>query len=84
MFDIGEDVICIGDGYLKGNTVKPPVVKGEKYTIQNIAIDRDGNQHLDVGLVSLYNYISSYETGEQLPSGHKIHWCHPSRFEKIV
>lgn len=52
-----------------------------KLHIKEIILDAEGNQHLDVGLKSHLNYITSYETKEDLPRGKEIHWCHPSRFE---
>lgn len=74
---------CINIEPLTGNTIAPPLVLGEEYSINTIANDSEGNEHWDVGLVSQYNYITSHETGEELPEGDKIHWCHPSRFEAI-
>jgi hypothetical protein len=74
-------VTCTNVKPLEGNDVAPPLVMCKEYTIIGICIDRQGNQHLDVGLKSKYNYIRSHETGEELPHGDKIHWCHPSRFE---
>lgn len=66
------------------NNIAPPLIREEDYIVKNVVLDRKGNQHLDVGLISEYNYISSKETGEELPSGDKIHWCHPSRFIKLT
>lgn len=70
---------------LEGNDEAPPLELGKEYPVLGICVDKAGNQHLDVGIVSKLGYVRSYETKEQLPnSGHgKIHWCHPSRFEKV-
>lgn len=76
-------VRVINDKPLPGNTIAPPLEAGQEYTIHGICVDKKGNQHLDVGLVSKYNFIRSHETGEELPDGDSIHWCHPSRFERI-
>lgn len=83
LFKTGDIVFCIYTLPLSGNTVAPPLELGEEYIVQEIIIDTMGNQHLDVGLESQYEYISSYDTGDMLNRGHKIHWCHPSRFTKI-
>jgi hypothetical protein len=83
-YQVGQLVICRLVGPLSTNTVAPPVEMDKEYKIQAIVLDKKGNQHLDVGLKSRYNYITSIETGEELPDGNKIHWCHPSRFEPAV
>lgn len=80
-FEIDNVVICKNTALLPGNEVAPPLEAEKEYPVKGIALDKEGNQHLDVGLVSLYNYIRSHETEEDLPNGDKIHWCHPSRFE---
>ncbi len=74
--------ICIAENIepLPGNKVAPPLEKDKEYIVKEIILDVQGNQHLDVGLVSEYNYITSYETKEELKRGDVIHWCHPSRF----
>lgn len=66
---------------LKGNDNAPPLTIGEVLPCKKITLDSQGNQHIDVGIVSELNYVRSYETKEELPDGDKIHWCHPSRFE---
>lgn len=83
IFSVGDSVEATNNQPLKGNDKAPALVIGQTYPVINIILDRDGNQHLDVGLKSDLNYVTSYETGEQLPDGHKIHWCHPSRFTKL-
>lgn len=67
---------------LKGNTIGPPLLAGENYLIIDIYACRCGQQHIDVGLKSEYNYITCYTCQQMLPQGEKIHWCHPIRFEK--
>jgi len=84
IFKVGELIKCVNISILKGNDVAPPLELSMVYNINGIALDKDGNQHLDVGLVSKYSYVTSHETSEKLPDGDKIHWCHPSRFEHIV
>lgn len=81
LFEVGNSVICKNNKPLDGNDVAPPLKEDEDYPVKRIFLDKKGNQHLDVGLVSEYNFIRSYETEEELPDGDKIHWCHPSRFE---
>lgn len=79
----GGVVKCINTKPLPGNSVAPPLKLDETYVILQVIHDKKNNPHLDVGLKSEYNYISSYETKEELPRGDEIHWCHPSRFELI-
>jgi hypothetical protein len=81
--EVGGIVRCINTKPLPGNEVAPPLHLNEVYVIKNVVRDKKGNPHLDVGLESNYNYISSYETKEELPNGNSIHWCHPSRFELV-
>lgn len=80
-FNKGDKVICINNEILKGNENGPNLKLEEEYEIKDIILDSKANQHLDVGLVSSLSWVSSYETGERLPEGDKIHWCHPSRFK---
>lgn len=81
IFSVNDPVTCININFLPGNSKAPPLELHKEYRIKAIQLDKEGNQHLDVGLVSELEYVSSYETKEQLKDGHKIHWCHPSRFE---
>jgi len=83
MFEKDTKVKCINNKELPGNDYAPALEVGKEYTIKDIILDSAGNQHLDVGLVSHLNFVTSYETKEELPKGNKIHWCHPSRFELI-
>jgi hypothetical protein len=82
LFTVGDLVKAVNIDPLPENDVAPPLELDKNYEVKEIVLDRDGNQHLDVGLVSGYSYIRSYETKEDLPRGSKIHWCHPSRFVK--
>lgn len=52
---------------MPGMEVAPPLSKEGVYTVRGITLDSKGNQHLHVGLVSNYNWITSHETGEKLP-----------------
>lgn len=79
IYEIDDIVKIINDAPLSGNTIAPPVVIGQEYPVKNIVLDSHNNQHLDLGIKSEYNYISSWETGEELPMGDKVHWVHPSR-----
>ena len=77
------DLLCINDKPLTGNDVGPPLIEGATYGLKEIVVDSKGNEHYDVGLLSQYSYVSSFETGNHLRDGDIIHWCHPSRFLKI-
>lgn len=81
MFTLGQQVICTNILPLAGNSVAPSLRDGVEYVVEDICLDKKGNKHLDVGPKSQYNYITSFETKEELPNGDKIHWCHPSRFK---
>ena len=83
-FEVGQLVKCINNTPLKGKEHCPPLELEKQYPINQIILDSAGNQHLDVGLKSELEYVTSFETGEQLKDGHVIHWCHPSRFELIA
>tara|TARA_R110000803_G_scaffold78075_3_gene143112 strand:- start:1792 stop:2079 length:288 start_codon:yes stop_codon:yes gene_type:complete len=80
-FKKGDSVRVIIDKVLGKNGHKPNLTIGEEKMVLGIILDSKGNYHLDVGLKSKLNWISSIETGEELLDGDKIHWCHPSRFE---
>jgi hypothetical protein len=80
-FNINDTVICIDNSMLKGNDRKPNLEIEKEYIIEDIILDKAGNQHIHVGLKSDLNYITSYETREELPKGNIVHWCHPSRFK---
>lgn len=82
---IGTLVRCINAEPFPGNKVGPPLEKDKQYPVKAvhtevIVASSSVYPHYDVGLVSEYNYITSQDTGAELPDGDKIHWCHPSRF----
>ncbi len=79
IYEVGDTVKVINDAPLSGNCIAPNVVIGEEYPVKNIVLDSRNNQHLDLGIPSLHNYITSWETFEELPNGDKVHWVHPSR-----
>lgn len=82
IFNVKDIVIATNDQPLGDSDYAPSLIVEKAYLVKTICYDRKGNQHLDVGLISELNYITSQETGEQLEGGDKIHWCHPSRFIK--
>jgi hypothetical protein len=85
-FKVGDVVQCINNNVLEGNEFGPSKILlrlAEHYTIKDIIEDSQGNQHLDIGLKSIYNYIRSWETKEELTRGDKVQWCHPSRFNLL-
>lgn len=89
IFTAGETIKAIDvepfTGKDKHNKIAPPLELGKEYPLQGVCLDKEGNQHLDVGLISKHNYITSRETGETLPNSSvgKTHWCHPSRFVRV-
>lgn len=80
-------VICINVKPLLGNDVAPALALAQEYEVIEIIKDSKGFEHYNVGLICMYNYITSHDTGEELPrtqpKGRGIHWCHPSRFKII-
>lgn len=80
LYNVGDKVVCVLVGNLLGFANCPPLVAGKEYTVQEITLDKADNQHLHVGLKSELAFVSSLETGEELPEGSTKHWCHPSRF----
>lgn len=83
MYIVGDTVRAVNNKPLPGNDKSPALEIGKEYPVVGIVLDEAGNQHLNVGLESELNYVRSYETKEELPHGDEIHWCHPSRFEKV-
>ncbi|HQJ57414.1 MAG TPA: hypothetical protein PLH46_07200 [Caldisericia bacterium] len=83
MFKEGDLIKAINIEKLPGKSIAPPLELDKEYEIISIVLDKKENQHINVGLESKYAYITSFETGEELPEGDSIHWCHPSRFELI-
>jgi hypothetical protein len=82
-FIVGDKLKCINADRFPSKEVAPPLKVGEIYELKEIITTVGHHDHLDVGLKSNYNYISCEKTGVQIPRGEFIHWCHPSRFEKI-
>jgi len=78
---VGAALICKNDKPLKGNTIAPPVKLDETYEAKQVITCSCGKKHIDVGLVSEFNWVSCNDCKEVLPESDKIHWCHPSRFE---
>lgn len=83
IYAVDDEVEIINEEPLTGNTIAPPIKVGEKYKVKNIVLDRLNNQHLDLGLVSKYTYITSWGTREELPDGDTVHWVHPTRVKLI-
>lgn len=79
----GDKVKAINVAPLKGNDVAPPLKLNEVYPVNEIITTAGDHDHIDVGLKSSYNYVRCHATGEEIPDGDSIHWCHPSRFEKV-
>lgn len=58
--------------------VAPPLKTDMEYKCAEVFLDSKGNPHIDVGLSMDVETITSFATGEKLPSGKR--WCHPNRF----
>lgn len=80
-----SDVLkCINIKPLTGNDVAPNLTDGLNYRILAIIKCSCGQDHYDVGLTSLYNFIRCHDCKEHLPNGENVHWCHPTRFINIT
>ena len=79
---VNDILICKNDKPLEGNDLGPPLELEEEYEAQELYKCSCGQAHINVGLISNYNWISCYNCSSQLPYGDTIHWCHPSRFVK--
>lgn len=80
---IGDKLLATNNKPLKGNDVAPSLIVGGEYPAKQIYVCKCGQDHIDVGLKSKYNWITCYKCREELPDGAKIHWCHPIRFEIV-
>lgn len=75
---VGDRLICIFNQKLPSNDYAPELELGKEYICNDIYVEKGGIQHIGVGLPLTIGYVSSYVTGEKLPSTQ--HWCHPNRF----
>ncbi len=89
IYAVGDHLVCVNTDTLRvvgedaDNKCAPPLEKEKEYVVESIVLDSKGNQHLNVGLKSMCAWIRSIDTGEDLPDGERIHWCHPSRFVPV-
>jgi hypothetical protein len=77
-FNVGDIVIAVFTQPLPGKEIAPKLTLKAEYEIKTICEDKKGNQHIDVGLKSDVNSVTSFETNKELPGG--IRLCHPNRF----
>lgn len=74
---VGDTLKCVFNQPLPGNDHAPELELGKEYPCV-ATYTENGNLHIGVGLPLKIGYVSSYATGEHLPS--VTHWCHPNRF----
>lgn len=79
----GSIVRCVNAQVMPGRKIGPPLVLNQQYEVKEVLVDKQGYEHVDVGLLSEHNYITCFETGEELERGDRVHWCHKSRFEVV-
>ncbi len=77
-----EPLPYAGTGH-DGKPIAPPLVLDQTYEVKGVTVCKCGQDHIDVGLKSKYNFISCYKCGHEIIGGDKIHFCHPSRFVKV-
>lgn len=80
---INDTLLCVFDGHLPDNDCGPDVTINTIYTPRGIMQCACGQNHIDVGLPSMLNYVTCYKCKEVLANGDKIAWCHPSRFQIV-
>lgn len=85
-FKVGDKIVCINAKPLSKTGFGPELEEGKEYEIKAIYTEyADGSvtefQHLDVGLITDFEVIHSYDTGNKLPMTGAPAWCHPSRFK---
>jgi hypothetical protein len=83
MMQIGDILTAKNIAPLEGNTIAPPLTLEEQYTAKKVYVCPCGQDHIDVGLKSEYNYIRCYSCKKEIPEGDSIHWCHPTRFAQV-
>ena len=75
-FEVGQTVKATNIAPLAGNDRSPNLELNKDYPVKQIILDSKGNQHLDVGLVSELNYVTSWDTKE--PFSLSIPRCLPA------
>ncbi len=80
---VGDKVKCIIDKALSSSDYGPNVELNKEYEIKEIITTRNDCDHIDVGIRSELGSVSCLETGDLIPRGNVIAWCHPSRFELV-
>lgn len=83
-FITGDHVTVINDQILPGNEVGPNIQNGQLWPVIKTHTCACGEEHVDIGILSTLNYVTCYKCEENLPESTKIHWCHSSRFEKVI
>lgn len=81
-FKKGEWVHVIKTEPLPGKDIAPPLMIGEEKQIFSVYVCHCGQDHVNVGLMSRYNFVTCYNCDMDLPNSLHVHWCHPSRFER--
>lgn len=79
----GEALRVINVAPFGERKIAPPLTLGSIVNLHKTYICGCGENHLDVGLISEYNFITCHKCYEELPDGENIHWAHASRFEFI-
>jgi hypothetical protein len=78
----GDTLICVNDKVLGDNVIAPTLNVGDEYPAKKVFVCGCGQEHVDVGITSQYNYVRCYICKEDLPNSDSIHWCNSIRFEK--
>lgn len=88
-FKVGETVKCIIEKALSSSGYGPNVKLNQTYIIKEIITTGkrketpEGYDHIDIGLPSEVGSVTCLETGDVIPRGETVAWCHPSRFETV-
>lgn len=80
---VGDTVKCVINEVLSKSGYGPTLELGKEYKVEEIITTSGDNDHLNVGVRSELGSVSCLETGDLIPRGNVVAWCHPSRFEKV-
>lgn len=78
---VNDLIICVNTDPLPKNTIAPPLIVGDNYSLKEIYTCSCGKEHFNVGLPMEVNFVECHDCRETLPNN--THWACPSRFKLI-
>lgn len=73
-------IVAINIDILSKSGIKPRLEQDKEYKLLNECVCKCGQIHYDIGLKSIYNFVSCYMCGQELPKSDTIHWANSIRF----